>query len=88
MSTQPGRTSRKYQETWQDYLRHVANACFVGSYVCLSNGALVTGSVFTLVGESLLAPSALKQKSWSTMIVGGIFLTLAVSTIARVTMGA
>ena len=45
---------------------------------------LFVGSLFTVAGESLLAPSALKQRSWSTLLVGGVFLFLALSTIARV----
>ncbi len=43
----------KYQTDWRDTARHFANACFVISYVCLSNGVLVLGSCFTLLGESL-----------------------------------
>jgi hypothetical protein len=77
----------KYQTDWRDTARHVANACFIGSYLCLSNGLLVAGSLFTLVGESLLAPSALKQRSWSTVVVGGIFLALALGTLARCLLG-
>lgn len=77
----------KYETTWHDTARHIANACFIGSYLCLSNGLLVAGSLFTLVGESLLAPSALKQRSWSTVIVGGIFLTLALGTLTRCLLG-
>ena len=77
----------KYQTDWRDTARHVANACFIGSYLCLSNGFLEAGSLFTLVGESLLAPSALKQRSWSTVIVGGIFLALALGTLTRCLLG-
>ena len=77
----------KYQTDWRDTVRHIANACFIGSCLCLSNGLLVAGSLFTLVGESLLAPSALKQRSWSTLIVGGIFLTLALGTLFRSLLG-
>lgn len=72
-----------YKTDWRDTLRHVANFCFIGSYLCLSNGMLISGSLFTLVGESMLAPSALKHKSWSTVLVGGIFLFLALSTLYR-----
>ena len=73
-----------YKVDWRDHARHFANACFVVSYVCLTNSMLLTGSCFTLLGELLLAPSALKHRSWSTLLVGGIFLALALSTIARV----
>ena len=38
---------------------------------------MILGSLFTIVGESLLAPSALKQRSWSTLLVCSVFLTLA-----------
>lgn len=72
-----------YDTDWRDTLRHIANFCFIGSYLCLSNGALVFGSLFTLVGESMLAPSALKHRSWSTVLVGGIFLALALHTLYR-----
>ena len=75
---------KDYQIDWRDHARHFANAAFVVSYICLTNGMLLVGSCFTLLGESLLAPSALKHRSWSTLLVGGIFLTLALATIARV----
>jgi len=77
----------KYSTDWRDHIRHLANFCFVGSYLCLTHGNLLAGSLFTLLGESLLAPSALKHRSWSTLLVGGIFLALALSTIARVLLG-
>ena len=77
----------RYQTDWKDELRHVANFCFIGSYICLTNGALVAGSLFTLAGESCLAPSAFKQRSWSTLLVGGIFLALALGTLAREFLG-
>lgn len=73
----------KYKTDWRDTFRHIANFCFVGSYICLSNSALVLGSLFTLVGETMLAPSAFKHKSWSTVIVGGIFLIMALATLQR-----
>ena len=73
----------KYETDWKDQARHIANACFIGSYVCLTNGMLISGSLFTILGESLLAPSALKQRSWSTVLVGGVFLFLALSTLTR-----
>lgn len=76
-----------YQTTWHDNARHIANACFIGSWLCLSHNLLVAGSLFTLVGELLLAPSALKQRSWSTLLVGGIFLTLALGTLFRGLLG-
>ena len=76
-----------YKVDWRDHVRHIANACFIGSYLCLTNGMLVVGSLFTIVGESLLAPSALKQRSWSTLLVCSIFLTIAVGTIARSLFG-
>lgn len=77
-----------YKTDWRDNLRHVSNFCFIGSYLCFERGHVLAGACFTLVGESLLAPSALKQKSWSTIMVGSIFLVLALSTIARVILGA
>ena len=78
----------KYETDWRDRARHVANFCFIGSYLSFERGHVMVGACFTLLGESLLAPSALKQKSWSTIMVGSIFLTLALSTIVRVVMGA
>lgn len=76
-----------YKECWRDQARHVANACFIGSYICLTNNMMILGSLFTIVGESLLAPSALKQRSWSTLLVCSVFLTLAFATIARSLLG-
>ena len=71
-----------YQTDWRDTARHFANACFVGSYLCMSNGMLVFGALFTVVGESALAPSALKHRSWSTVFVGALFLLMACYTLA------
>ena len=59
-----------YETDWRDTARHFANACFVGSYLCMSHGMLVFGALFTVVGETALAPSALKHKSWSTVFSG------------------
>ena len=73
----------KYKTDWRDFLRHIANFCFVGSYLCLSSSMLVPGSLFTLVGESLLAPSAIKHRSWSTVFVGALFFVIASLTLAR-----
>lgn len=76
-----------YKSDWRDNARHFANACFVGSYVSLTHGLLVAGSLCTIVGELLLAPSALKHRSWSTVLVSGIFLFLALSTLATSHLG-
>ena len=84
MSKQPGRTSPdRYRETWQDYLRHVANLFFVLSFVNFENGRVMTASACTLAGELLLAPSALKHRSWSTVATGALFIGLALSAIGR-----
>lgn len=72
-----------YKTDWRDLLRHVANFCFIGSYLCLTSSLLVAGSLFTIVGECMLAPSAFKHKSWSTILVAGVFLTLAISTLCK-----
>lgn len=82
-STQPGRISRKYQETWQDYLRHVANLFFVLSFVNFEHGNVMVASACTLTGELLLAPSALKHRSWSTVATGALFIGLALSALGR-----
>lgn len=84
MSKQPGHTSPdRYRETWQDYLRHVANLFFVLSFVNFENGRVMTASACTLAGELLLAPSALKHRSWSTVATGALFIGLALSAIGR-----
>ena len=77
----------KYKTDWRDHVRHLANFCFIGSYLCLTNGLMVQGSLFTILGESLLAPSAFKHRSWSTVFVGGIFLVLALGTLSRSLLG-
>ena len=77
----------KYKTDIRDELRHVANFGFIGSYLCLERGHLIAGALFTIVAESLLFPSALKQKSWSTLVVGSIFLVLALGTLTRVAIG-
>ena len=76
-----------YKTDWRDTLRHVSNFGFIGSYLCLERGFLVAGALFTITSELLLAPSALKHRSWSTLLVGGIFLTLALGTLARSLLG-
>ena len=76
-----------YNTDWRDNLRHVSNFGFIGSYLCLERGYLVAGALFTICSELLLAPSALKHKSWSTLLVGGLFLALACGTLARSFLG-
>ena len=83
----PGRTSHKYQETWQDYLRHVANLFFVLSFVNFEHGNVMIASACTLTGELLLAPSALKHRSWSTVATGALFIGLALSALGRGLLG-
>lgn len=76
-----------YQSDWRDTARHLANACFVGSYLSMTRGMLISGALFTIVGELLLAPSAFKHRSWSTVFVGGLFLLIALSTLATGLLG-
>lgn len=76
-----------YQTDWRDTARHVANFCFIGSYLSFERGHVMVGACFTLLGESLLAPSAFKHRSWSTILVGAIFLTLALGTLSRGLLG-
>ena len=73
----------RYQTDWRDTMRHWSNLAFVGSYLFFENGYVVPAAFCTLLGESLLAPSALKHRSWSTVAMGGVFLTLACGTILR-----
>jgi hypothetical protein len=73
----------KYNVTWHDQVRHLSNVCFVGSYLCFERGLITAGACFTLMGEILLAPSAMKQKSWSTVIMGSVFGVLALGTLTR-----
>ncbi len=77
----------KYDTDWRDQLRHFANFAFVGSYLFFERGMLVPGACCTLTGELLLAPSAWKHKSWSTIVVGGLFFTLALGTLSRTLLG-
>jgi hypothetical protein len=77
----------KYRTDWRDTLRHFANFVFVGSYLFFERGMVVQGACCTLVGELLLAPSAWKHRSWSTIIVGGLFFTLAIGTLTRSFLG-
>ncbi len=73
----------KYDTDYRDTLRHFANFAFVGSYLCFERGLLWQGACCTLTGELLLAPSAWKHKSWSTIVVGALFFTLALGTLSR-----
>ena len=72
-----------YKTDWRDHIRHYSNLAFIGSYLFFENGMVVPAACCTLMGETLLAPSAIKHRSWSTVAVGGIFLALAVGTIVR-----
>jgi hypothetical protein len=72
-----------YQVCWRDRLRHVANFSFIMTYICFERGWLVTGALCTLVGESLLIPSAIKHKSWSSWIVAGVFIVMSLNTLAH-----
>ena len=76
-----------YKTDYRDTLRHFANFGFVGSYLCLERGYLVAGALFTIVSELMLAPSAIRHKSWSTLLVGGVFLALACGTLVRSLFG-
>ena len=77
----------KYQTDWRDTFRHFSNVCFVGSYLFFERGLVLQGACCTVVGEMFLAPSAIKHRSWSTVIVGGLFLVLALGTISRSLFG-
>ena len=44
---------------------------------------VVPGAICTLLGESLLIPSAIKHKSWSTWMVAGIFIMMSLGTLTR-----
>ena len=72
-----------YETDWRDTVRHYSNLCFIISYVCLEHAFLIAGASFTIAGELLLAPSAFKHRSWSTVAVGVVFLVLAIGTITR-----
>lgn len=73
----------EYKTDWRDNLRHLSNLVFISSYLCLERGFVIQGAALTILGETLLAPSAIKQRSWSTVLVGGIFLVLALGTVTR-----
>lgn len=72
-----------YQVCWRDRLRHVANFVFILTYIFFERGMVVPGAICTLLGESLLIPSAIKQKSWSTWIIAGIFIVMSLGTLTR-----
>ena len=77
----------KYQTDWRDQLRHFSNLAFVGSYIFFERGMVVPGACCTLTGELLLAPSAIKHRSWSTVAVGTVFFVMAIGTISRSLFG-
>ena len=72
-----------YQVCWRDHVRHVANMFFVLSYLNFENGHVAIAACCTLAGELLVVPSALKHRSWSTVIVSAVFMVLALSTVYR-----
>ena len=73
----------KYQTDWRDAVRHLSNLFFVMSYLNFEGGHIVLAACCTLTGEVLLAPSAIKHRSWSTVASSALFLALALSTLAR-----
>jgi len=73
----------EYKTDYRDWLRHIANACFIVTYICFENGLVGYGALGTLIGEALIIPSAIKHKSWSTWIVAGIFIMLSLGTLSR-----
>ena len=77
----------KYKTTWQDSIRHLSNLCFVGSYLFFERSMIIPAACCTLAGELMLAPSAIKQRSWSTVVVGGLFFVLALGTLSRSLFG-
>lgn len=77
----------KYTTDYRDTLRHFSNIAFVGSYLFFERGLILPGAFCTVAGELLLAPSAIKQRSWSTVFVGSVFLALAIGTISRSLLG-
>ena len=76
-----------YKTDWRDTARHFSNLAFVGSYVFFERGMVVPGACCTLTGEILLAPSAIKHRSWSTVAVGTVFFVMAIGTISRSLFG-
>jgi hypothetical protein len=72
-----------YKTDWRDKVRHIANMCFVLSYLNFENGHIAIAACCTLVGELLITPSALKHRSWSTVAVSAVFMVLALSTVYR-----
>ena len=77
----------KYKTDWRDAIRHLSNFCFVGSYLFFERSMIIPAACCTLVGELMLAPSAIKQRSWSTLIVGGLFFVLALGTLSTGLLG-
>ena len=73
---------KNYKTDWRDTIRHFSNIAFVCSYLFFERGLVVAGAFCTVTGEILLAPSAIKHRSWSTVLVGCVFLALALRTIA------
>ena len=73
----------KYQTDWRDAVRHLSNLFFVMSYLNFEGGHIVLAACCTLTGEVLLAPSAIKHRSWSTVASSALFLGLALSTLGR-----
>ena len=76
-----------YKTDYRDALRNIANIAFVCSYLCFERGMVLPGALCTVTGELLLAPSAIKHRSWSTVAVSSVFLALAVGTISRSLLG-
>ena len=73
----------KYRTDWRDSLRHVCNLFAVAAYICFEHGHVLAAAVCTLLAEVLLTPSAIKHRSWSTMMSSMLFLGLALGTISR-----
>ena len=72
-----------YKEDWRHCARHWCNGFAVMAYIFFEHGQVLPAAVCTLVAEILLAPSAMKHRSWSTLMSSTLFLGLSISTIAR-----
>lgn len=74
-------TGNSYARDWRDWARDLANVCFIIAYLVLLDKGVFLGAILTGIGEVLLIPNAIKTKSYTTVVIAGIFIVISIASI-------
>ena len=69
---------KSYERDWSDSARDLANLFFLTGYIVLLSEWLKLGAAIYLVAECFLLPHSIKCRSWSTIVVSGVFAAASV----------